>query len=138
MSWKENMKEFGGGNLTFLSSDGETLCFVVVADPVLLQGKYKGKPQDRIGCPVVTDEGFMLFVCGKRVARKLSKFENRFKDSAFIVTRHGEEGDVNCTYPVAILDNPEQTKLLFTIAKKDYKPDLLTEAISDATDCMNQ
>lgn len=137
MSWKEKMKEWGAGDFTFLSSDGECIMFVVVDDPVLLTGKFKGVKQERIGCPVVTDEGFTLFVTGKRVGRKLSKFESRFKDCAFMVTRHGGEGDIHSVYSVSILDNVEKTKQLFAIAKKEYSPALLKEAIADVQEVMS-
>lgn len=135
--WKDKMKEWGGGDLTFLSSDGEVLIFVVVDEPHLLHGKFKGNPQDRIGCPVVTDEGFVLFITGKRVARKLSKFEDRFKDTAFMVVRHGESGDINATYEVSVLDNEAKTSQLLAIAKKEYKPPLLKQAIKDAKEVMS-
>ena len=134
--WKDRMKEWGGGDLTFLSSDGEVIIFVVVDEPQLLKGKFKGSPQERIGCPVVTDEGFVLFITGKRVARKLSKFEERFKDTAFMVVRHGESGDINASYEVTILDNEAKTTQLFAIAKKEYKPALLKQAIKDAKEVM--
>ena len=134
--WKEKMKDWGGGDLTFLSSDGEVIMFVVVDEPQLLHGKFKGNPQDRIGCPVVTDEGFVLFITGKRVARKLSKFEDRFDDSAFMIVRHGEAGDINASYEVTLLDNEEKTTQLFAIAKKEYKPAMLKQAIKDAKEVM--
>lgn len=134
--WKDKMKDWGGGDLTFLSSDGECIIFVVVDEPQLLEGKFKGNPQNRIGCPVVTDEGFVLFITGKRVARKLSKFEDRFKDAAFIVTRHGASGDINATYEVAILDDETKTKHLFKLAKEEYKPALLKQALKDAKEVM--
>ena len=134
--WKEKMKDWGGGDLTFLSSDGEVIMFVVVDEPQLLKGKFKGNPQERIGCPVVTDEGFVLFITGKRVARKLSKFEDRFKDTAFMVVRHGESGDINATYEVGILDNDAKTTQLLAIAKKEYKPPMLKQAIKDAKEVM--
>jgi len=134
--WKDKMKEWGGGDLTFLSSDGEVIMFVVVDEPQLLKGKFKGNPQERIGCPVVTDEGFVLFITGKRVARKLSKFEDRFKDTAFMVVRNGEAGDINATYDVSILDNEAKTTQLLAIAKKEYKPPLLKQAIKDAKEVM--
>jgi len=134
--WKEKMKDWGGGDLTFLSSDGEVIIFVVVDEPQLLKGKFKGNPQERIGCPVVTDEGFVLFITGKRVARKLSKFEDRFKDTAFMVVRHGESGDINATYEVGILDNDAKTTQLLAIAKKEYKPPMLKQAIKDAKEVM--
>ncbi|MBA7474031.1 hypothetical protein ES707_09378 [subsurface metagenome] len=137
MTWREKMKEWGAGDFTFLSSDGECIIFVVVDDPILLKGKYKGSEQERIGCPVVTDEGFSLFVTGKRVGRKLSKFESRFKDSAFMITRHGIEGDIHATYEVGIFDNPEKTTQLFAIAKKEYKPAMLKEAIEDVKEVMS-
>lgn len=134
--WKDKMKDWGGGDLTFLSSDGEVIMFVVVDEPQLLKGKFKGNPQERIGCPVVTDEGFVLFITGKRVARKLSKFEDRFKDAAFMVCRHGEAGDINASYDVTLLDNEAKTEQLFAIAKKEYKFALLKQALKDAADVM--
>lgn len=136
MGWKDKMKDWGGGDLTFLSSDGECLLFVVVDEPVLLEGKYKGNPQERIGCPVVTDEGFVLFVTGKRTARKLSKFEDRFKDAAFMVVRHGESGDINSKYDVSLLDDKVKTEQLFLLAKREYKPAMLKQAIEDAKEVM--
>lgn len=136
MAWKDKMKDWGGGDLTFLSSDGECLVFVVVDEPVLLVGKYKGNEQHRIGCPVVTDEGFMLFVTGKRLARKLSKFEDRFKGSAFMVVRHGESGDINCKYELSVLEDKPLTERLFAIAKKEYKPAMLKQAVTDAQEVM--
>ena len=39
--WKEKMKDWGGGDLTFLSSDGEVIMFVVVDEPQLLHGDRK-------------------------------------------------------------------------------------------------
>ena len=136
MSWKDSMKEWGGGAVTFLSSDGECIMFVVVDEPVLLESKYKNNPQERIGCPVVTDEGFVLFITGKRTARKLSKFEARFKDTAFMIVRHGVEGDINSRYDVSVLDDKAKTKQLFEIAKTEYHTELLTEALEDAEEIM--
>jgi len=98
MSWSEKMKEFGGGDLAFLSEDGEVIVFVVCADPVLLEGKFKGKPSEKIGCPVITEDGFVLFVAGKRLARKLSKHEAEFDANAFMAIRHGEQKDITSSY----------------------------------------
>jgi len=137
MGWRDKMKEWGTGDFTFLSSDGECIIFVVVDEPVLLVGKFKGKEQERIGCPVVTDEGFTLFITGKRVARKLSKFEDRFKDTAFVITRHGDVGDIHASYAVSIFVGEEKTAQLFAIAKAEYKPAMLKEAIVDAKDVMS-
>lgn len=136
MGWKDKMKEWGGGDVTFLSSDGECIIFVVVDEPELLKGKFKGNEQERIGCPIVTDEGFLLFVTGKRVARKLSKFESRFKDTAFMVVRHGESGDINAKYDVTVMDDKAKTEQLLTLAKKEYKPAMLKQALEDATKIM--
>lgn len=136
MGWRDKMKEWGGGDVTFLSSDGECIMFVVVGEPQLLEGKFKGNPQERIGCPVVTDEGFLLFITGKRVGRKLSKFEDRFKDTAFLVVRHGESGDINAKYDVSVLDNPTKTEQLLALAKKEYKPAMLKDALKSAKEIM--
>jgi len=136
MSWKAKIKEMGGGDVTFLSSDGECLVCVIVDDPVVLKGKYKGKESERVGCPVVTDEGFLLFITGKRVARKISKFEERFKEAAFMIVRHGVEDDVNSTYAVSILPDKEKTEQLLAIAKKDYKPAMLKDAVAAAEEIM--
>jgi len=137
MSWKDKMKEYGGGNFTFLSEDGETITFIVVADPVLLKSKFKGKDNERIGCPVVTDEGYMLFVTGKRLARKLSKHEGVFKRSALMVTRHGAEGDINATYAVAELPEKETFDRLWAIMKADYKPGMVAESIEAVGDVLD-
>lgn len=136
MSWKDKLKEWGGGDVSFLSSDGECVLFVIVDEPVLLTGKYKGNVQERIGCPIVTDEGFLLFVTGKRVGRKLSKFESRFKDAAFMVVRHGETGDINAKYDVTVLDDKAKTEQLFKLAKQEYKPTMLKQAVEDAEKIM--
>lgn len=137
MTWKDKAKEWGGGDFTFLSSDGECLLFVIVDEPVLLKGTYKKNEQERIGCPVVTDEGFQLFVTGKRVFRKLSKFESVFPVSAFMVTRHGESGDINAKYDVSVLDDKAKTEQLFAIAKREYKPALLKQAVIDVQEVMS-
>lgn len=134
--WKETMKDLAGGDLTFLSSDGECILFVVADAPVVLTGKFKGKEQTRIGCPVITDEGFVLFITGTRVGRKLSKFEDRFSDTAFMVVRHGVAGDINASYDVTPIDDEKKTQHLFDLKKSEYKPALLKQAIKDAKDVM--
>lgn len=136
MSWKEKVKEFGGGDFTFLSEDGECLMFVIVDDPVLLTGKYKGKPSEKIGCPVVTDDGFQLLIAGKRLTRKLAKHEKEFKTVAFIAIRHGEQNDINSTYELKVLDDKDRTKQLLDRAKAEYTPALLKDAIEAAAEVM--
>lgn len=138
MSWKDKMKEWGGGDLAFLSEDGELITFVVVGEPVLLEGKYKGKPSEKIGCPIVTTDGFSLLIAGKRLARKIAKYEDEHAVVAFIATRHGESGDIDATYPLKILDDADLTKqLLESTAGKDYRPEI-AEAVTAALDVMKQ
>jgi hypothetical protein len=138
MSWYDKIKELGGGDFTFLSSDGEVIVFVIVDDPVIIASKFKGKEQTRVGCPVVTDEGFVLFVTGTRVARKLSKFESRFKDTAFMVVRHGGENDVNAKYDVRPLDDTAKTKQLLGMVKAEYSKEKLAAAIKDVKKVMKE
>ena len=138
MSWKEKMKEFGGGNFTFLSTDGETLTFIIVGEPVLLESSFKGKAQERIGCPVVTDEGYQLFICGKRLARKLSKQEPVFDSSAIMVIRHGVEGDVNARYDVRVLPEPETFARLKAIKDADFTSEMIQDSIDEATQVLGE
>jgi len=137
MSWKEKVKEFGGGDINFLSGDGEVLDCVICGDPVLLEGKFKGKVQQRIGVPIVSEEGFSLFITGKRLARKLSKFEDKFEVCAFRIVRHGEENDVNSSYPITILDDVEVTKTLLALKATEFNQTALDEAIVYAVEVMN-
>ena len=136
-TWKDAMKEFGGGNFTFLSEDGETLTFIVVGVPILLISKFKGQENERIGCPVVTDEGYLLFVTGKGLARKLSKHEAVFNTSAIMVTRHGEEGDINATYSVKVLPEPETFKRLQEIKATDFEETMIPESVEAVKDVLN-
>lgn len=138
MSWKERMKEFGGGDLAFLSEDGEVITFVVVGEPVLLEGKFKGRPSEKIGCPIVALDGFVLFVAGKRLARKISKYEDRFGDTAFMAIRHGAQNDIESRYELKVLANEELTQQLFDIRDKEFQPDMIPEAIKAAEEVMRQ
>jgi len=137
MSWKDKMKEFGGGNFTFLSEDGETLTFIVVDEPLLLKSVYKKQENERIGCPVITDEGFMLFVTGKRVARKLSKHEAVFDSKAIMVTRHGDTGDINATYTVNEVAEKETFDRLMKIKKADYNKAMIAEAVTAVAEVLD-
>jgi len=138
MSWKERMKEFGGGNFTFLSVDGDTLVFIVVGEPVLIKTMFKKQEQERIGCPVVTDEGYQLYICGKRVARRLSKYEDMFDKSAMMVVRHGEEGDINCRYDVRVVPEPETFTRLAAIRDTGFTEDMIAESIEEASQVLNE
>ncbi|KKL61777.1 hypothetical protein LCGC14_2191920 [marine sediment metagenome] len=135
-SWGGRMKEWGGGDFTFLSSDGEAITFIVVGLPQQLESMYKGKKQKRIGCPVVTDTGYQLFICGTRVARKLSKFEKQFETTAFMVVRHGAEGDVNCKYDVKPLPEKETYSALMKIKEQDFKHEMIAESVLASTEVM--
>ncbi|GAI67964.1 unnamed protein product, partial [marine sediment metagenome] len=57
-------------------------------------------------------------------------------DAAFIVTRHGESGDINSKYDVSLLDDKVKVEQLFLLAKKEYKPAMLKQAIEDAKEVM--
>jgi len=136
MSWTEKMKEFGGGDLAFLSEDGETIRFVVCAEPVLLEGKYKGKPSVKIGCPIVTEDGFVLFIAGKRLARKISKHEADFDRLAFIAIRHGDQNDITASYDLQELVDNDLTLKLFEMRGIEFNPQVLAEAIESALSVM--
>lgn len=136
MSWKEKMKDFGGGDLAFLSEDGEVITFVVVGEPVLLQGKFKGRPSEKIGCPIVTQDGFVLFVAGKRLARKLAKHEAEFPSIAFMAIRHGSQNDIESTYELQVLSDKETTANLFELKNREFKSDMISEAVIAAQTVM--
>lgn len=128
MSWKERMKEFGGGNIEFLSEDGEAIKFMVVGEPELLEGEYKGNVSRKVGCPIVTEDGLSILVAGMRLARKLAKNEEYFTTNAFIAIRHGASGDSNSTYELKVLDEPELVERLKDVAMREAN----TKAIADA------
>jgi hypothetical protein len=138
MSWKDRIAEFGPSNLLFLSTDGASINFIVVDDPVLIKGTYKHKANERVGCPVVTAEGFVLFIVGKRTARKLASLEDKFKDHVINVTRHGVEGDMDATYEVTAIADADGVKKLKAIAAKTYSKESLAEAIADSVDVTNR
>lgn len=131
MGWNDRMKEWGGGDFTFLSTDGEAITFIVVGDPIMLKSTYKGKEQDRIGCPVVTDEGYQLLVCGKRLARKIGKREADFEKCAFTAIRHGGEGDPNSTYELITVPEKECYDRLKAVADHDFKPEMVEESVKN-------
>ena len=131
------MEEWGGGDIAFLSEDGEAMIFVVVGEPVLLEGKYKGRPSQRIGCPVITQDGYTLFIAGKRIARRLSRFEDQFKTAAFMIVRRGEHNDIETSYELTVCEDSETTKKLFALAKKDFDPKMVKDSIDAANEVMN-
>ena len=103
-----------------------------------MKGKYKGKEQDRIGCPIVTGEGFFLFIGGKRIARKLASLEEKFADHVITITRHGAEGDTNAKYDVVATKDPTGFKALKAIAGHTFSEDALNEAIAEAGEVMDR
>jgi hypothetical protein len=138
MGWKDKVKEFGPASLLFLSADGASINFIVVGEPVLLKGKFKTKEQERVGCPVVTSDGFCLFIVGKRTFRKLASIEDKFKASVINVTRHGVEGDTDTAYEVTALDDAATFKALKVIAAKTFNANVLKEAIAEAADVLQR
>lgn len=132
MSWKDKMKEWGGGDMAFLSEDGEAIMFVVVGEPVLLTGSFKGKESQKIGCPVVTLDGFELLIAGKRLARKISKYEDQFSQAGFIAIRHGAADDPQTRYELKTIDEPDVLRRLFEIKDRDFQPDMIPEAVEAA------
>ena len=138
MGWKEKMKEFGGGDLAFLSEDGEVITFVVVGEPILLEGKFKGRPSQKIGCPIVTEDGFALFIAGKRLARKLSKHEDLFNDSAFMAIRHGVQNDITASYELKVVEDMELTQNLLAMVDAEVNPTVIAEAVESAISVMRQ
>lgn len=130
MSWKEKMKEWGGADVTFLSEDGEVIVFIVVADPELVHSKFQGKETDRICVPIVTMDGFSIFVAGKRLARRIGKREKKFKDTAFMVVRRGEVGDTKTRYELSDCPDKDLTQLLFDSVKEVVSPAIIKEAMS--------
>lgn len=132
-TWASRMKEFGGGNFTFLSEDGETITFIVVGLPELLKGTYKNKEQERIGFPLVTEDGYVLLVGGKRLARRLTKHEKDFATKAFMVRRDGAANDTNAKYPVKVIDEEETFKRLQAIAAEEFEPSMIPDSVAEAT-----
>ncbi len=137
MGFKENMKDWGGASLTFLSEDGERVVFMVVADPVLIEGKYGRTATKRIGIPCVTEEGFSLLTVGMRVGRRLAKHEGAFDDRVFELIRHGETGDTNTRYVLKVLEDPDVFATLSALAEQPIDPEELAESIEEATKLAN-
>ena len=138
MTWKEKAKEFGGGDITFLSEDGETIKFIVVGDPVLLVGKYKGTESKKVGCPVITEDGFVLLIAGMRLFRKIAKHEQHFSNTVFMATRHGAEGDPNAEYPLRVLDDEVLATTLFKIKETEFELSMIDEAVQAAQELIEK
>ncbi len=126
------MDEWGGANVAFLSEDGECVSFCVIADPVLLSGKFQGRDTERIGAPVVTVDGYTLLVIGKRVARKLAKHEKDFGSHALEIIRHGESGDTKTKYTVQRCQDPEVSEILLAMAKTGVNESDIEESVKEA------
>lgn len=135
-SWAGRMKEWGGGDFTFLSDDGETLTLLVCGLPELMESNFKGKKGERIGCPCITENGYQLFVCGKRVGRKLAKCEKYFTTNAIMVVRHGVPGDTDAKYSVKVLPEKETFEALCKIRDEDFDPSMIAESIKAALKVM--
>ena len=138
MKWKETMAEWGGADMTFLSEDMETMTFVVVADPVLYEGNYKGNTTRRVLAPVVTTEGFTILVLGMRVARRLAKYEEKFDDVAFELTRHGEARNTQTTYSLVLCTDATLITALQESVVNEFEPAELEEHIASVRKAMGQ
>jgi len=128
------MKDWGGGDVAFLTEDGEMITFAVVGEPFLIKGKYAGKETERIGCPIVGLDGFSLLVIGKRVARRLTKYEPRFTEIAFDLIRRGAPGDTHSKYDLAECSVPETAAALLALAKTSNWEDEIAEAVAAANE----
>ena len=134
MTWMEKMKEFGGADVAFLSEDGEMVTFVVVGEPVLIEGKYQKQDTKRIGVPCVTVEGFQMLIVGMRVGRRLGKKEADHKAVAFELIRHGEPGETSARYELNRTDDKALEKKLLTASEAgDFDQDIIeaTEAAKE-------
>jgi len=134
MGWQDKMKQWGGGDVSFLSEDGECITFCVIADPVLIKGTFQKQETQRIGAPVVTADGFTLLTIGKRVARRLAKYEKHFKEWAFDLIRHGEPGDTRSKYELKRCDFPDIEKACLAKAKAGVPQEDIDEAIKAASE----
>lgn len=132
MGWKDKVKEWGGGDVSFLSEDGEVITFVIVGDPVLIEGKFKGQSTRRAGIPIITLDGFSLLTIGLRVARRLVKYESQFDSIAFDLVRHGEQGDTDSKYELSICGNQELAEKLLAMQTEGVSPEVIDEAIASA------
>ncbi len=137
MTWKEKMDEWGGAAVSFLSEDAEVITFCVIADPVLIVGKYQGRETARVGCPVVTADGYSLLVIGKRAARKLAKYEDQFEKCAFEMIRHGAGEDTKTKYEVRVCADNDLVHELLGLKKKGVEQEDIDESIQEATKIAN-
>jgi len=126
------MKEWGGASLTFLSEDGERVVFMVVGEPVLIEGKFGRTMTKRIGVPIVTIEGFSLLTVGMRVGRRLAKHEDCFRQRVFELVRNGEPGDKNTSYALTVIEEPDMLDTLTKIAEQPIDKAELKDAIDEA------
>lgn len=134
MGFKDKVKEWAGGDLTFLSDDGDSVKFVVAGDPELIEGRFKGSDTKRAAIPIFTPDGQSLLIVGMRVVRRLAKVEDKHNSHAFILTRNGIRNDQNATYDLAVLDDPETVKKLLALKKAGLDKDELADSLQAAKD----
>ncbi|GAI60749.1 unnamed protein product, partial [marine sediment metagenome] len=70
-------------------------------------------------------------------ARKISKYEGTFDSSAFRAIRHGEQGDIDASYELKVLDDADLVSRLFGFKEADFKPEMIDAAIEAAKSVMN-
>jgi len=132
MGFRDKVKEWGGGDLTFLSEDGEVCKFVVADDPELIRGKFKGGETKRAAIPIFTLDGQSLLVIGMRVVRRLAKYEVGFDTKAFQLVRNGEKGAQDTTYDLSVIDDKAVTKKLLDMKKAGLDKEELAESYKAA------
>ena len=126
------MDDFGGGDLTFLSEDGEVIQFAVGGEPAIIEGKFKGKETKRGGVPIFTLDGQTLLVVGKRVIRRLSKHEKEFDTHAFQLVRNGEPNATDTKYDLTVIEDENLTKRLLAIKQGGINKEELAESFKSA------
>ena len=137
MTWQDTMKAIGGADIAFLSEDGEVLQFLICADPVLYQGKYKGNATKRIMAVIAIPDGITVAVLGMRAARRLTKYEDQFGTHVMEVIRHGAKGDVESSYDVRPIDDPELFAQLSAIKDREFSPEIVPELIKGAVEILS-
>lgn len=138
MSWAEKMKEFGGADLLFLSEDGEAIDFCVLGDPELIESAYKGKQSNKIAAPVITAEGFRLFIMGMRLFRRICKHEAEFDSRIFRAIRHGEQEDPRTTYELQVIEDKVTFDMYQEYAEKEYTDEAMADALESAREVMKK
>lgn len=131
MSWKDKVSEWGGAEMLLLSEDGESAVFAIAGEPELYRGVFQRNPTERVLIPVVTLEGLTILVTGKRVFRRLAKYEEKFSEVVFELIRHGASGDKDSTYELKPLEDQELKLAILDKGIKDCDPAEIPELMAE-------